>query len=52
LISKRFWKKKLFIAAPLHLLLQVRGWEEPKIVMRGWLAGLMLAVFGAWLAII
>lgn len=38
--------------APAHLLLQKIGWEEPKIVMRAWLAGLMLALFGLWLAVI
>ena len=33
-----------------HHRLQKIGWEEPKIVMRFWLAGIMLAVFGLWLA--
>ncbi|MBI3366727.1 hypothetical protein HY041_03815, partial [Candidatus Roizmanbacteria bacterium] len=37
LFSKRFFKKKIFPVAPLHLWLQLRGWEEPKIVMRLWL---------------
>lgn len=49
---KRFFKKRLFTVAPFHLWLQNLGWEEPKIVMRAWLAGLMLAVFGLWLAVI
>ncbi len=49
--KKRF-KKNLITAAPLHLLLQYRGWEEPKIVIRAWLAGIMLALFGLWLAMI
>ncbi len=49
--KKRF-KKNLIVAAPLHLLLQYRGWEEPKIVMRAWLVGIMLALFGLWLAVI
>lgn len=52
LLSKKFRGKKVFPAAPLHLWLQHAGWEEPKIVMRAWLAGIMLAVFGAWLALI
>ena len=33
-----------------HRRLQKIGWEEPKIVMRAWLAGIILAVFGLWLA--
>ena len=52
ILSKKFFKKKLFAVAPFHLWLQNRGWEEPKIVMRAWLAGLMLAIFGIWLAVI
>ena len=52
LSSKRFFHRKLFPVAPLHLWLQHKGWEEPKIVMRAWLAGIMLAVFGLWLAAI
>ena len=42
--------KRLFPIAPLHHWLQVIGWPEPKIVMRAWLAAIMLAVFGIWLA--
>lgn len=52
LISKKYRRKKLFPVAPAHLWLQKIGWEEPKIVTRAWLAGIMLAVFGAWLALI
>jgi len=52
LLSKKFRRKKIFPAAPAHLWLQHRGWEEPKIVMRAWLAGIMLALFGAWLALL
>lgn len=52
LLSKRFFKRKLFPVAPFHLWLQKKGWPEPKIVMRAWLAGLMLAIFGLFLAMI
>lgn len=52
ILSKKFLGRKLFEVAPLHLWFQNRGWEEPKIVMRAWLAGLMFAVFGLWLAVI
>lgn len=52
LLSKKFLKKKLFPVSPVHLWLQLLGWEEPKIVMRAWLAGIMLAIFGVWLAVI
>ncbi len=52
LLSKKFLKKKLFPVAPAHLWLQLLDWEEPKIVMRAWLAGIILALFGLWLAVI
>ncbi len=51
MFSKRFLGSKIFPAAPLHLSLQHAGWEEPKIVFRAWLAGIILAVFGLWLGL-
>lgn len=52
LLSKKFRKKKVFPVAPFHLWLQLRGWEEPKIVQRMWIASLILMLFGVWLAVI
>ena len=52
LLSKKFRKKKIFPVSPFHLWLQMKGWEEPKIVTRAYLASIMLAVFGVWLALI
>jgi len=52
ILFKKFLGRRAFTVAPFHLWLQNRGWEEPKIVMRAWLAGLMLALFGLWLAVI
>ena len=43
-------KKPIFKLAPLHHTFLAIGWEEPKIVMRAWLAGIILAIFGLWLA--
>ncbi len=51
LLSKRFRGKKLIPVAPIHLWLQHREWSEPKIVMRAWLAGCVLAIVGLWLAV-
>ncbi len=50
ILSKKYLKKKLLPAAPFHLYLQYRGWEEPKIVMRAWLVGIFFAVIGVYLA--
>ncbi len=52
LLSKKYLHKKAFPAAPLHLYLQQKGWEEPKIVMRAWLIGFFLAVLGIFIALI
>lgn len=51
IISKKYFHKKIFPAAPLHLTLQQRGWEEPKIVSRAWLTSLVLSIFGLWLGL-
>lgn len=45
-------KKPIFTLAPIHHAFLAKGWEEPKIVMRAWIAGIMLAIFGLWLATI
>lgn len=50
ILSKKIRKKKVFEVAPLHLWLQHKGWGEPKIVFRFWLAQIIFAVFGLWLS--
>lgn len=45
-------KRPIFPLAPAHHAFLAIGWEEPKIVMRAWLAGIILAIFGLWLATI
>lgn len=50
LFGKKYLHRKIFPAAPFHLLLLKRGWEEPKIVMRAWLFGFLFAVFGLFIA--
>lgn len=52
LAGKKWLKKRIFPIAPFHHWLQLVGWEEPKIVARAWLAGLVLAIFGVWLAVL
>lgn len=51
-----FWVKvfhrRIVPIAPLHYLLLKIGWSEPKIVQRAWLVGIMLVIFGIWLAIL
>jgi phospho-N-acetylmuramoyl-pentapeptide-transferase len=50
LLGKRFLHRKLLPVAPLHLWLQYRGWEEPKIVMRFWIISIIFAFFGLMIA--
>ncbi|MBI4097997.1 MAG: phospho-N-acetylmuramoyl-pentapeptide-transferase [Candidatus Levybacteria bacterium] len=50
LLGKKYLKRKILPAAPFHLLLLKRGWEEPKIVMRAWLLGFFFAVLGLFIA--
>jgi len=48
----KYLKRPIFPLAPIHHTFLARGWKEPKIVMRAWIAGLLLAIFGLWLATI
>jgi phospho-N-acetylmuramoyl-pentapeptide-transferase len=50
LLGKRFLHRKIFPVAPFHLWLQLRGWEEPKIVMRLWLISIIFVIFGLMIA--
>ncbi|GAB4219315.1 MAG: hypothetical protein Fur009_4860 [Candidatus Microgenomates bacterium] len=50
ILGKKFLKRKILPVAPFHLYLQNKGWEEPKIVMRLWLASIILVIFGLMIA--
>ncbi len=52
MFSKHYLGKKFFAVAPLHVWFLNKGWEEPKVIMRFWLAAILFAVFGLWLAVI
>jgi len=52
ILGWKFLKRPILPLAPLHNTFLSIGWEEPKIVMRAWLAALILAIFGLWLAVI
>lgn len=41
---------KWFGISSLQQYLKRRGWTDSKIMMRGWLISLLLAIFGLWLA--
>ncbi|USN97148.1 MAG: hypothetical protein H6799_02100 [Candidatus Nomurabacteria bacterium] len=46
LLSKRFRGKKIFLAAPLHVHLQLIGWPKYKVTMRYWVLSVMFASTG------
>lgn len=52
MLSKHYGGRKFFTVAPLHLWFMNRGWEEPKVVVRFWLAAILFAIFGLWLGVI
>ena len=51
ILSKKLFKRKIFLSAPIHHHLQAIGWEETKITMRFWLIGAVLAFVGVLIAI-
>lgn len=50
LLSKRWFKRKVFIIAPLHHHFEAKGWPEAKVVMRFWMIGGFIATFGLLIA--
>jgi phospho-N-acetylmuramoyl-pentapeptide-transferase len=52
LLSKRFRKKKIFKAAPIHHHFEAIGWPETKVTMRFWIIGAVMASIGIVLALI
>lgn len=46
MLSKKFLKRKIFLAAPIHHHFQSLGWPETKIVMRFWIISLVMSVIG------
>jgi phospho-N-acetylmuramoyl-pentapeptide-transferase len=52
LTSKKLFKKKVFLIAPLHHHFEKKGWGESKVTMRFWIIGGMLAVVGLIIGLI
>lgn len=52
LLSKKFFKKKVFLVAPIHHHFEKLGWPEHQITMRFWLIGSLLAGLGLILGIV
>lgn len=51
IFSKKVFKRKVFISAPIHHHLEATGWPETKITMRFWVVGMVAAFIGVLLAL-
>ena len=52
LIWKKFFKRKLFLVAPLHHHFQAKGWPAYKVAMRYWIVSYMCAMLGVIISFI
>ncbi|MDR3559701.1 MAG: phospho-N-acetylmuramoyl-pentapeptide-transferase [Candidatus Pacebacteria bacterium] len=52
LISKRYFGKKVFLAAPLHHHFEAKGWPETKVTMRAWIFTWVMAMMGVIIEIL
>lgn len=51
LTSKRFFKRRIFLSAPVHHHLEAIGWPESKVTMRFWIIGNVVGFLGLLLAL-
>ena len=51
IFSKKVFKRKVFISAPIHHHLEASGWPETKVTMRFWVIAAVAAFFGVMLAV-
>jgi len=52
LLSKKFLKKKIFLAAPIHHHFEAKGWPHYKVTMRFWVIGIVAAIVGVAIALL
>lgn len=50
--SKKLFKRRVFIAAPIHHHLEALGWPKTKVTMRFWVIGQICAALGIIVALI
>ncbi len=51
IVSKKFFKRKVFISAPVHHHLEAIGWPETKVTMRFWVIACVMSFVGFMLAL-
>jgi phospho-N-acetylmuramoyl-pentapeptide-transferase len=52
LFSKKFFKKKVFLAAPIHHHFEAKGWHETKVTVRFWIINAAIGLIGLFIGII
>jgi len=52
IISKKLFKRKIFLSAPIHHHFEAIGWPETKVTMRLWVIGQVLGVIGLMLGLL
>jgi phospho-N-acetylmuramoyl-pentapeptide-transferase len=43
-ISFRYWGRRVFRMAPIHHHFELKGWAEPKVIVRFWIISIMLSL--------
>jgi len=43
-VSFRYWGRRVFRMAPIHHHFELKGWAEPKIIVRFWIISIVLAL--------
>ncbi|RYF29366.1 MAG: hypothetical protein EOO17_01575 [Chloroflexi bacterium] len=51
IFSKKVFKRKVFISAPIHHHLEAQGWPETKVTMRFWVIATVAAFVGVLVAL-
>lgn len=52
LFFKKYFKRKVFLAAPIHHHFEAKGWPETKVTMRSWIFTLVTAFIGVIVGIL
>ncbi|KKR21534.1 MAG: Phospho-N-acetylmuramoyl-pentapeptide-transferase [Candidatus Moranbacteria bacterium GW2011_GWA2_39_41] len=52
LTSKKYFKRKVFLAAPIHHHFEALGWPETKVTMRAWIFTMVTAMIGVIIAVL
>lgn len=52
IVSKKIYKKKVFLSSPIHHHFEAYGWPETKVTMRAWIISAVFAIIGVVIALV